>query len=93
MTRFLAIVVLAVVVWLLLEWGYRKLLTATGLDRSIGRSPSSPGRSVSRGEPLVRCDACGTYVPASRALDVGRGAHGRRACSPECRARLRGGDP
>lgn len=93
MTRLLALVVLAVVVWILLEWGYRKLMAATGLDPATGRRRSSSGSSASRGEPLVRCEACGTYVPDSRALKVGGSAGVWRACSPECRTRLRGGAP
>lgn len=91
MTRLLAIVVLAIVVWLLLEWAYRKLMATAGLDHGTGRRRSSRGSPPTGGEPLVRCDACGSYVPGSRALDVGGGAAGRRACSPECRSRLRGG--
>lgn len=89
MTRLLAIVVLAIVVWLLLEWVYRKLMAPTG----TGRRRASRGRHAGGGEPLVRCDACGTYVPGSRALDAGGSAAGRRACSPECRTRLRSGAP
>lgn len=93
MTRLLAIVVLAIVVWLLLEWVYRKLMGGAGLDPGTGRRRASRGRHAGGGEPLVRCDACGTYVPGSRALDAGGGGAGRRACSPECRTRLRSGAP
>lgn len=91
MTRVLAIVVLAIVVWLLLEWGYRKLMGTAGLGPGSGRRRSPGGGPPSGGEPLVRCEACGTYVPRSRALDAGGG--GRHACSPACRSRLRGGSP
>lgn len=87
MTRLLALALLAVIVWLLLEWGYRKLMGAVGLDPRTGRRLRRDGRAVQRNEPLVPCDACGTYVPESRALRVAE----RRACSPECRARLGGG--
>lgn len=88
MTRLLILLVIAVMLWLLLEWGYRKLMTGLGLDprtgrRSGGRSGVGPSRST---EALVRCDACGAYVPASRTLPS-RG--GRRACSETCRSRLR----
>lgn len=87
MTRLLALILLAVVVWLLLEWGYRKLMGAVGLDPRTGRRPGRAAGPPARAETLVRCDACGTYVPESRALPAGP----RRACSLACRARLRGG--
>lgn len=93
MTRVLAIVVLAIVVWLLLEWGYRKLMGTAGLDPGSGRRRTPRGGPASGGEALVRCEACGTYVPRSRSLDAGGDAAGRRACSPDCRSRLRGGPP
>lgn len=87
MTRLLLLVLVAIVVWLLLEWAYRKLMASAGLDPGTGRR-SPPGRG-SRHEPLVRCDACGTYVPESRVLAAGAD----RACSAECRSRLSGGGP
>jgi hypothetical protein len=89
MTRLVALLLIAIIVWLLLEWGYRKLMGAVGLDPGTGRRPVQ-GSRPSRNEALVRCDACGTYVPDSRALAAG----GRRACSLECRNRLlAGGGP
>jgi hypothetical protein len=87
MTRLLALALLAVVVWLLLEWGYRKLMGTIGLDPRTGSRLDREGGPPSRHETLVRCDACGTYVPESRALPAGA----RRACSPACRGRLGGG--
>lgn len=89
MTRLLAIALLAILVWLVLEWAYRKLMGVAGLDHATGRRRVGPRRSQPGGEPLVRCDACGTYVPESRALAAG----GRSACSRACRGRLRGGAP
>lgn len=88
MTRLLVLVVVAIALWLLLEWGYRKLMSGLGLDPRTGRrvrAGRGPG-SAAAGEALVRCDACGAYVPASRALPSGPG---RRICSEACRGRLR----
>lgn len=88
MTRLLILVVVAVALWLLLEWGYRKLMSGFGLDPRTGRRVRGArgAGSASAGESLVRCDACGAYVPASRALPS---RAGRRLCSEACRSRLR----
>lgn len=88
MTRLLLLLLIAAAVWLLLEWSYRGLMRALGRDpkngrRAVGRGS---GRPPAGGEALVACDACGAYVPASRALPAARGS---RACSEACRARLR----
>lgn len=78
MLRFLALVLL-----LLLVWGAIVLL--------LERIRNGTGRQVrgasAGGEELVRCAACGTRVPASRAIG---GAAGR-FCSEACRRRAPGG--
>jgi len=95
--RLVALIALVVAVWLLLEWTYGKLLAALGIERP-GRSgrrartfgPRPAPRTGERpAESLVRCAACGTYVPVSRALPApGRGG---AVCSEACRASLRQG--
>jgi hypothetical protein len=95
-TRLLAIALLAILIWLLLDWLIRRTLTAFGIEPRSGRTRrSAPGAGKhrpqgvgpDRAETLVACSACGTYVPASRALPVGRGGD-RVACSEACRQRL-----
>jgi hypothetical protein len=92
--RLIALIVLVVAVWLLLEWTYGKLLTALGIDRSGRRGGSRsfgprPAHRAGerRSESLVRCAACGTYVPVSRALPAPGG--GGAVCSEACRKALR----
>ncbi len=96
MLRFLVLVLLAVAFWYLLDRLYRKALRALGLQelprRDSRTTTGSRQRSAGGTQPevLVRCTACGTYVPASRALSVGRGS-ALMACSEACRQRLRSG--
>lgn len=95
MLRLLAILALAILIWLLLDWLFRQVMGALGIApsrRSSGgaRQTSGGAASAGRSEELVRCPACGTYVPASRALPLGR-AGSVLACSEECRQRLRAG--
>jgi hypothetical protein len=90
MLRFLVLLLLVVAFWMLLDWLYRKGARALGIDpdRKGPRDarPTPPGEA----EPLVRCAACGSYVPASRALTLDR-REDRHACSEICRHRLRNG--
>lgn len=95
MLRLVVLIALVVAVWLLLKWAYRRTLAALGIERGrrAGRGRFGP-RPVARGgerpaESLVRCAACGTYVPASRALPAPGG--GGAVCSAACRAALRHG--
>lgn len=95
MLRFLVLVLLAVAFWYLLEWLYRKAVRALGLEpgpRRGGRQAGAREGSVRQDQPevLVRCEACGSYVPTSRALPVGRGSE-LLVCSEVCRQRLRSG--
>lgn len=85
MTRLLLLVLLAVALWLLLDWAFRKLVDAPRGGGRGGSRPSDAGPSPTR---LVRCDACGAYVPVPRSLRAGGE---RRACSEACRAAIRGG--
>lgn len=90
MVRLLAIALLAVLIWMLLDWMLRRGLTALGLDPKTGRRPGVRGPRAAgsdRAEVLVACSACGTYVPVSRALPMGRDGK-RVVCSEACRSRL-----
>ena len=51
----------------------------------LGRRPQRP--EVRAGGSLVRDPQCGTYIPESTALTVGRGAHALHFCSETCRDR------
>jgi hypothetical protein len=96
MIRLVVLLLLAVAIWMLLDWVYRKGARALGIDPD--RKGPRPDRPTPPGRPeaLVRCAACGAYVPASRALrlDTMRGTGAgdpRHACSEVCRHRLRTG--
>jgi hypothetical protein len=63
-------------------------------DRSTGAhnnsqaatGTSGSGRSAGAGERMVKCAACGVYVPEPEALPGPRGPQaGEFFCSPECR--------
>lgn len=80
--RALVLMALIVLVWALLEWGFRRLkryvaesMRATGIPRS--REERGKIRSVGS---LVRCAQCGTYILEERSLL----RSGHRFCSAEC---------
>ncbi|HEX6202773.1 MAG TPA: PP0621 family protein [Thermoanaerobaculia bacterium] len=84
MLRFL---VLALVVLLL--WRATMLLLGrlgAGPERQVRGRRGGPG-AAARGEELVRCAACGTRVPVSRALSAAAGSF----CSEACRRAAPGG--
>jgi hypothetical protein len=56
------------------------------IARRTGSPAGRPGRSPERlGGHLVRDPQCGTYIPESRAIVVGRGQDAQHFCSPTCR--------
>lgn len=70
----------------------RLVLRALG----IGQAPRAPQQRTRRmehaGGTLVQDPQCGTYLPQSRALALGRGDETKYFCSPACRdAYLAGG--
>lgn len=56
-----------------------------GRRGSGSRGPAGgTGRVERAGGELVRCEACGTYVPKDRAV-VSSGGSARHFCTPACR--------
>ena len=53
------------------------LNAATESTATTATAPRTPPKSK-----LVRCDSCGTWVPADRAIHLGSGL--ASFCSPEC---------
>lgn len=89
--KFLIIAALLALLLLLLYsklYPYLKLLKKVlGAARNIadspaGRSGAFEGTSVKADKKLVRCVACGTWVPAERAIGVKGGSS--VYCSREC---------
>lgn len=83
MTRFLALLAIAILLWIALE---KVFAWASGVARGVlgevgpkpGRRPAAPsGRSVE----LVRCHQCGVHIPRNRALP---GASSRRLYCEKC---------
>ena len=85
MGRLFELILLGFLLWLAWE-GLKARIRAffAGEAPRPPRSPAPP-QPRAREETLVRCAACGTHVPASRALP---GRSGGRAlyCSEKCRA-------
>ena len=47
-----------------------------------GTATTAPAQRTPPKSKLVRCDSCGTWVPADRAIHLGSGL--ASFCSPEC---------
>lgn len=84
MTRWVLLILLAVLAW----QGLERIVAALRSGGLLGPAVPERGRQRSERpvETLVRCAACGTYVPRARALP---GADAESYCSEPCRA----GDP
>ncbi|MBW8875590.1 MAG: hypothetical protein JF614_11560 [Acidobacteria bacterium] len=87
MGRLLVLLLLLYILWLAVQNFMQKLRAATGSgtlrpQAPIARSAAAP--STPSPEILLACAACGTYVPASRALP---GGGTEVFCSEECRSR------
>lgn len=93
MQRILLVVVVLLIVWrILASIGRRLSEKAPGADSFSRFSPDARRRrrqwKAGDGgtvEELVECAACGTFVPAGRALRL---RDARSVCSEECRRRL-----
>ena len=82
MTRFIVIALLLIVLGLSVQNLMQRLRSLGGGTRRSVHPPSRPKASIE--ETLVRCAACGTHVPSSRALkSAGGGAD--VFCSEDCR--------
>jgi hypothetical protein len=67
MIRLVALLLFALLLWLVLEGALQVARRLAGQARK-GTMPRRPGPSAVAGEELVRCAACGVHVPRSRAL-------------------------
>jgi hypothetical protein len=94
MQRILLVVVVLLVVWrILASIGRRLSERAPGADSFSRFSPEArrrrrqwAGDNAGTMEELVECIACGTFVPAGRALTEG---DNRVFCSEDCRHQVR----
>jgi len=94
MQRILLIVVVLLVVWrTVAAIGRRLSEKAPGADSFSRFSPEArrrrqqwAGGESGKAEELVECTACGTFVPAGRALSDG---DNRAFCSEDCRHQVR----
>src|SRR5437763_9258221 len=59
----------------------QKVVNSLNVATDISASTATREKSPSRNK-LVRCDRCGTWVPAERALNLNSGL--ATFCSPEC---------
>lgn len=84
MLRLLALLVVALLIWMLLRRLFAYLLPAASPVRRTGRRSTAAPRPAER---LLRCDACGVRVPESRALPKGALPAGGAPvyCSEACR--------
>ena len=83
MGRLLELILLGFLFWLAWE-GLKARIRAffAGEPPMPPRPPARPRPPAPPEEALVRCAACGTHVPASRALS---GRNGGLFCSATCR--------
>jgi hypothetical protein len=83
-TRFLGILLLLFILRLAVKSFSAQLRAAVGAPpRAQVPPPRAAAAAVT--ETLVACAACGTYLPASRALKRAGGGGGEVFCSEECR--------
>jgi hypothetical protein len=59
----------------------QKVVNSLNVATTISATTAAREKSTSRNK-LVRCDGCGTWVPAERALSLNSGL--ATYCSPEC---------
>ena len=82
MTALFLWIVRLVVLFLIVRLVVRRVSSAIGQRHAPKPSSRMPERA---GGTLARDPQCGTYVPESRALVVGRGADAQYFCSSTCR--------
>ena len=81
MTRFIAIVLLLIVLRLAVKNFSGQLKAA------VFGPPQPPRPPQVTAQTLVQCSSCGIYVDSSRALTGERAGEGAVFCSEECRRR------
>jgi hypothetical protein len=79
MTRFIALVLLVIILRLAVKSFSGQLKAAIFGPPQISRPPQVAAQT------LVQCAGCGTYVAASRALKDPGAGEGAVFCSEECR--------
>ena len=92
--KYLFVLLLFALVVFLIYWRLRPYIRAArrflGVIREVNHVrasaaqsdlPRRPGRETAAAEKLVRCDACGTWLPASRAVSLRAGS---TYCSHAC---------
>jgi hypothetical protein len=62
----------------------QKVAQSLNVVTEVSATTASRQRTPSRSK-LVRCDSCGTWIPAERALNLNSGL--ATFCSPECMAK------
>ena len=98
--KYLFVLLLFALVAFAVYWRLRPYIRAArrflGVVREVNRVrtsaaqsdlPRRPAREASNAERLVRCDACGTWLPASRAVSLRAGS---TYCSHACLERAAG---
>jgi hypothetical protein len=90
-TKYLIIALLLSIIFVLVYARVRpyleliqKIASSFKVVTDINTSAASPQKSPSRNQ-LVRCDRCGTWIPAERALNLNSGL--AKFCSTECMAK------
>lgn len=62
----------------------QKVINSLNVSTDVSASTAARQKSPSKSK-LVRCDRCGTWIPAERALKLNSGL--ATFCSPECMAK------
>ena len=77
--KYLIIAVLVSIIFVLV---YSRVRPYLKLIQDLMNSLNAPQRKTPSRNKLVRCDSCGTWIPAERALGLNSGM--ATYCSPEC---------
>lgn len=88
MLRLVALILVAFLLWLVLEGALQALRRLAGGSAAKGAVPPRKAPAEVSGEELVRCVVCGTHVPRSRALSPSGTREASPAdlyCSDRCR--------
>ena len=63
---------------------FQKVVQSLSVAADVSATNASPQKSPSKNK-LVRCERCGTWIPAERAMSLNAGL--ATFCSPECMAK------